>query len=333
MDKQKTITIKINGQERSNMHDKAEIESSPQKGNESTSAPKITAWNETAASKESADDHFDWVLPDPTAVDENNKKISSKPQDAKVKQKPFRLPAIKKMGNQPPFLTRILLNVALAVVVGLGFGLIILNTVTSKPQEGVQPNITPPSSEVPANSDTATGELAASSTFVVQGGVFSTKEAADRGVESLAGKGIHAQSVPSNGNYALLLATAPTLEDAKTVAAELESKGAEVFAKPYELPEKNLQNINAQESGVLTNAAELFTLLSAGISANSDSASKVETHLAQLETIAESSLENNEILALKAGLESGAKAFLANNHEGLQTANLSVIAVWQMIGE
>lgn len=337
MDKQKTITIKINGKDRS--YKQGEAKHDENKKEKGTDKLKVTAWNETAATQESTEDQFDWVLPDPI-VDEGNKgKKTSKSGNSKA----FRLPSINKSTNKNKsskssgMFPRIFLNVSLAIVVGLGFGLIILNTVTSKSEEGGRPTTTNPATETPSNSNDHTGtqsvELPVLSTFVVQGGVFTTKESAQTAIQSLEAKGIPAQEVTSNGSFAILLGTAGTLEEVKKIAADFKNKGAEVFPKPYDVPAASIAGVTKEESIVLTAAPELFQLLSAGNTSDGDAVNNVKAQLTELDKIDDSKISNKQVAAVKQHLETGANAFLGKQSSELQAETLAFLAAWQSLGK
>lgn len=337
MDKHKTITIKINGKERSHKDDKPNSDKQTQSSTQPESKPKIKAWNETAAAKEQAEDSFDWVLPEISEDDEKDFKVVTKSKE--TKQKGFRLPGLpqppnKNRRNSSPVFPRIALNVLLAVALGLGFGMIILNTVKPDTLETVVPANTSPATDKPAEGGSGTGaesvELPAISTYVVQGGVWSKEESADSIVKELAGKGIDAETVAINDQYYVLLAVAPSLEEAKVLSSELESKGAEVFSKPLELDGFSVDGLTKEESGVLTIAPELFANLSGGDYAN---ASSVEDQLAKLKKVDEAKIGNKEIIAAKKHLEQGATAFLAKDNDRVQKESLAFLASWQSLGK
>ncbi|MBY0099124.1 SPOR domain-containing protein [Mesobacillus maritimus] len=335
MDKHKTITIKINGKERPHKDEEPKSNKDTESTTQSEAKPKIKAWNETAAAKESADDSFDWVLPEVSKEDGNDFQVVSKPKD--TKQRGFRLPGLpqppnKKRGNSSGVFPRIALNILFAVVLGLGFGMIILNTVKPDAVETVVPATTAPAKDKPAEGGTGTEsvELPTLSTFVVQGGAFSTEESANTAGKELEGKGIDAQAVSVNGQFLLLLGMAGSLEDAKVVGAEFASKGAEVFSKPLEVGGFSVEGLTKEESSVLTIAPELFAILSGGDYANSKD---VEDQLAKLKKVDEAKINNKEIKAAKKNLEKGATAFLAKDNSGVQKESLAFLASWQSLGK
>ncbi|MGM0900238.1 MAG: SPOR domain-containing protein [Bacillota bacterium] len=335
MDKHKTITIKINGKERTHKDEKPKSEKQAQASTGSEAKPKIKAWNETAAAKESAEDSFDWVLPELSEEDEKDFKVV--PKSKENKQRGFRLPGLpqppnKNRRNSSPIFSRIALNVLLAVALGLGFGMIILNTVKPDTLETVVPANTAPATDKPVEGGTGleSVELPAISTYIVQGGVWSKEGSADSMVKELAGKGIDAETVAINDQYYVLLAVSPSLEEAKVLSSELESKGAEVFSKPLELGGFSVDGLTKEESGVLKIAPELFATLSGGDFSNT---AAVEGQLAKLKKLDEAKIGNKEIIAAKKHLEQGATAFLAKDNAGVQKESLAFLASWQSLGK
>lgn len=324
MDKQKPITIKINGKERTF----SQTDDETGKEEQNPQEIKVSAWNETAAGEESADDRFDWILPDPSYEDKSTK-LKKKALPEFKKKRGFRLPPMgktKHSGNFP----RIILNISLAVLVGVGFGLIILNTVTSAPSENEPASVAGTNETPPGDVAAVSEKLPPISTFIVQGGVFSAKAFAQEAKQSLAAKGIHGEAVANNGQFLLVLATAGSLEEAKTAAAALEQKGVEVFAKPLELPGTTIQGATTEETEVLAAVPELLQIFSA---VNSNDTSKVETKQAQLAKIDDSKLSNEQVIKIKSHLEKGAAAYLANNQQEAQKEALAILAAWQAVGQ
>ncbi|SEM33101.1 stage II sporulation protein B [Mesobacillus persicus] len=340
MDKHKMITIKINGKDRphKDVERKKEVkvikEDNQDKGAQVVPKTKIRAWNETAAAKEPVEDSFDWILPETvkdTEVTGNKSVLKPKP----AKQRGLRLPGLptntKKSRKHSPIIPGVALNIFLAVAVGLGFGMIILNIVKSDQVQTAEQSVTPPAEEKDqhATAGTQVAELPAISTFVVQGGVFSTKDSADTAAKGLGGQGIFAAAVPVDGKFALLLATAGSIEEAKAAGDELESKGAEVFAKPLELAGFSVAGLTTEESSVLKLAPELFANLSSG-NGNADT---ISAQLNQLKEIDEKKINNKEVLSAKKSLESAATAFQSSDKTTLEKANLAFLAAWQSLGK
>ncbi|KKK33060.1 hypothetical protein WQ57_24240 [Mesobacillus campisalis] len=339
MDKQRSITIKINGKDRPYKKDQADQDKNAKNHAEDVSKPKITSWNELAASKEPAEEVFEWILPEPSEKEEASQyPVSKAPK--KPKQTGVRLPAINKGGKFNGVLPRVVMTILVAVVLGVGFGLIVLNTVRSGPVQEASSVVKQPAqtAKPPAGASTASVELPAISAFVVQGGVWSTPESAEASVKDLEGKGFNAISVPSNGKYAVLLAAAGSLDEAKAIGSELQSRGAEVYSRAHEIPPGSIDNLSKEESEVLKLAPELFQTLVRS-TGDADAIKKAEDQLKLLQAAQENNINNKDILAVKKHLEQGASAFLAyqtskseNDRNKLQKENLAFLASWPSLG-
>lgn len=328
LDKHKTITIKINGEKRPH---KDENLKQDHQSTVSEAKPKIKAWNETAAAKEPIEDSFDWVLPE-NGSEEGAKdfQVVTKPKQ----QRGFRLPGLppnKNRRNSTRVFPRVAVNVLLAVVIGLGFGLMILKTINPDAVETVAPAVKEPAADQPAaGGGTESAELPAISTFVVQGGVYSSEQNATAAAKELVGNGVNAQAISVNGNFALLLGVTGSLEEAKAVGTELQGRVAEVFSKPLELEGFSVEGLTKEEISVLTIAPELFAVLSSGDQAKVDA---VEEQLAKLKAVDESKLKNKDVIAAKQSLEQGAIAFLDNNQNVVQKESLAFLGSWQALGK
>ncbi len=343
MDKQKTITIKINGKDRHQRNGEPGKEENVNREKQAIPGEKEMSWVETAASQEPAEDDFDWILPDPVNKDELKEyKITE------ISEKPKGIKQTAALKNRKPsgIFPRIALNIFLAILVGTSFGLMILNTVKEEPSNKVQPAQTSPvapASEAPADpgkKSTETIELPAISSHVVQGGVFSSEGAAEAAINALEGKGIHAQSISTNGQFAIYLATANTLEQAKAYGSDFKAKGADVFAKQLEIPGTKISEIGKEEGAILNAAPGLFHELTKIDSADADSIKAVESELEKLNKISDGKVKNKQVIALKANLESASAAFLSyqktkdeNKKDEVQKANLKVLAEWGKIAK
>lgn len=343
LDKQKTITIKINGKDRNQRTGQSDKEETVKQETQAATGEKELGWEQAAASQEPVEDDFDWILPDPINKEELKEyKITEIPE--KPKPKGVELSSLIKNRKPGGVLARIVLNIFLAILVGTSFGLMILKTVKEEPSEQVQPAQTAPAAAetplTPAEKTTGTAELPAISAFVVQGGVFSTEEAAQAAAKDLNDKGIHAQAISSNGQYALYLATADSLEQAKAYGGDLQSKGAEVFAKQFEIAGAKLNGVGKEESTVLAAAPVMVKQLIKIESGDAEAAATVEAELGKLNKISADKIKNKQVSSIKANLESAAAAFISyqktkdeNKKNDLQKANLAILADWGAIGK
>ncbi|MCM3669911.1 SPOR domain-containing protein [Mesobacillus maritimus] len=335
MDKQNTINIKINGKDRPLNEDKPKQDSKSQEQTETNSKPKIKAWDETAAAKDSTEDSFDWVLPENIGETKPGTKAKKEVQRGmRLPGLPKNMKTLKKSRQNVPMVQGVVLNILLAVVIGLGFGTIILKTVQSTPSDQVATEVVAPAPQKETGAAGTTGaesvEVSAISTFVVQGGAFSQQESANNVATELKGKGIEAAPVEVNGQFLLLLGTASSIEEAKALGEEYASKGADVFAKQLDLASFSVSNLSKEEREVLTIAPKLFASLSSG---DQSQAKSVEEQVAKLKAIDSKKLKNEQVVAAKKHLEQGASALLAKNNTELQKENIAFLSSWQSLGK
>ncbi|MGG3450856.1 SPOR domain-containing protein [Domibacillus aminovorans] len=110
-----------------------------------------------------------------------------------------------------------------ALITGTLFGVTMIRAVNVE-------EIKPPAavvSEVPVQ-ETKRVDVTVS---VIQGGLFSTKEAAKKGVENAKAKKITANYVSSEGQYMVLYGVFSSPDEAKSAAGLLEEQGTAVYVK------------------------------------------------------------------------------------------------------
>ncbi len=268
----KTITIKLNGKDRpfqENSDEKQEETWKPKEldKKEKHEETEFFASIQTAAGKE-ADDSFDWILPDETEDSEIKEfNIASPPKNPAYKGLSTLAKNFKRK-NKQGFLTSIFLAVFFAVLLGTSFGFIMLKLVfTDQAAETAAPAVsqTPaPSEQAAAGTETST--LEPITTYVVQGGVFSNKEAAKQIQEANAQKDASGQIIEMGGQTFLFLGVSDSIDHAKAIGADLKRKGIDVFAKKIAFEEKSVEGLNAEEKKLLEMAPALYQSLSAGAS-------------------------------------------------------------------
>lgn len=373
MDKQgKTITIKINGKDRPIQADKkVQVDKNKQKYRQEDSIenrqidhPKSNdyqikdnredrskvypleneaALNESAAAKEQTEESFDWILPDPVE-EEIVKEYKIAPKQAK-KQKKKSLgisvwnPKIKRNNR---LYTTIIMNVLFAVLIGTAFGVTFLKFLPAEPDTAA-PAVTQPKTgqaeEKPAGGKESL-ELKAIPTFIVQNGVFTTEAGAKERVDLLAGQGVTAELFSVNGQFAVYLGTAGSIEAAKQQAEALKAKGVEVFAKPFEITGGTAAGLTAAESEFLKQAPEIYTILLNGSAASAEEVKKVEDYKAMLSKIEDKSVGNKAVLKAKASMESASGAFTsyqktkdANQLAEVEKSLLAFLSAYHAIGK
>ncbi|MBU8879560.1 hypothetical protein BGM26_11240 [Bacillus sp. FJAT-29790] len=317
----RTITIKINGKHRSYQEIKELDKSQGKQEAERESIQETNVPNreidsfpsiETAAAQEALEDEsFDWILPEET-MESDAKEDTIAKQPKRTNKNPFgTISKNLKKNNQNSFLSSVLIAVFFAVLLGTSFGLIMLKLViTEKEIATEQPVITV---ENPGDKQSTGSEklmLQPLTAFVVQGGVFSTSEAAKQFQDETIPKGSSAQIIEMNGQAFLYLSVADSIEHAKEVGTQFKSKGIDVFAKPITFEEKSLNGLLPEEKKLLEAAPTIYETLAAGAAeatiGNSISdtiAASVEKQSAMLSGIESKLLKNDGIITLKGELD------------------------------
>lgn len=373
MDKQgKTITIKINGKDRpiqagkkiqSNDNRKKHKQDGPNENlqydqKKSSSYPindsrgdrsKVyplendAALKESAAAQEQTEESFDWILPDP--VDEEiikEYKIAPK-QAKKQKKKGIGISVWNTKSKRSNRLyTTIIMNVLFAVLLGTAFGVTFLKFLPSEP-DTASPAATQPkagqAAEKPAGGKESL-ELKSIQTFIVQNGIFTTEAAAKERVNLLAGQGVTAELFPVNGQFAVYLGAAGSIEAAKQQSEALKAKGVEVFAKPFEIAGGTAARLTAAESDFLQQAPEVYAILMNGPAAAPEEVEKAENYQNMLTKIEDKNVANKTVLKAKASMERAGAAFLsyqktkdANQLAEMEKSLLAFLSAYQTIGK
>jgi stage II sporulation protein B len=360
-EKGKTITIKINGKnhtfletarkenERLKMKDKSErlIEETVQNNKYDYSSVI-----EAAASKEAADEeNFDWILPDESSdIDMDVQEYNIAKQPKKQSQKGIgTISKNFKKNNRNGMLSSVFLTVFFAILLGTSFGLLLLKLVITENENPVdQPVIAEPAPE--KTEDTPAGgtesiTLDPLSTFIVQGGVFSNKGAAEQMMDGTIQLGAPAQVVEMNGQAFLYVSVADSIEHAKEIGAKLKSKGIEVFAKPITFEGKTLKDLQGEERKVMEAAGAIYQSLAAGTSEaasgqtiSASTLEEVEKQGSILKDISEDKLKHEGVIAIKTELDQAIEQLRAYKQTPelsiqtkLQQHLLSFLAVYQSL--
>ncbi|MFE8696881.1 stage II sporulation protein B [Cytobacillus sp. FJAT-53684] len=319
----KTVTIKINGKNHT-FKETESIESDrlAAKGNSEQSSehfPKEGAYFssiEAAASKETAeDDQFDWILPDESSasdVEVKEYQIAKQPRKTNKKGMGNFSNSLKK-NKKNGLLSRMFLTVFFAILLGTSFGLLLLKLVITENETATeQPVVAQPAPEETNNQPEGAETIALEplSTFVVQGGVFSSKEAAEQIKETAIQMGAPAEVVEINGQATLYLSVADNIEHAKEIGTQLKNKGLEVFAKPISFDGKSLDNLQGEEKQILEAAQAIYQSFTIGASEAASSMSisaptleNIEKQSEALNGIKGDSLKHEGVIALKGELD------------------------------
>ncbi|HYK74640.1 MAG TPA: SPOR domain-containing protein [Pseudoneobacillus sp.] len=302
MDKQnsnRTITIKINGNER-------QILDFPIKENiqndrvitETVESVEADTLSEVAAG-EAVEESFDWILPE-SSEDEIEEYIIAKQPKGKQKSS---LPTLKKQLKKQNIgpVKSIFTSVILAIIIGTSFGFLVLKLVISDAK--VEEPVTTITEETTTEKNdpvvtTQLLQLQPIDTFIIQGGVFSSVDSAKIEEQKLKQKGVPTQIIEDNGKAILVLGVADSIENAKAIASNLKASGIEVFAKPYTLPGKELQELTQVEATLLKDASTIYQQLSMLIAGGMVTSAIDENTLAQQKRFL-ASIDKQEIKSAK----------------------------------
>ncbi|KWW15910.1 hypothetical protein AS888_07645 [Peribacillus simplex] len=214
--KSKGVKIKINGEEKI-FTDKGRIES------------------EEAASEEQEqqDESFEWILPDETS---ENKMVLVPTPPKKKMPKLIGFGASSRKGPESRPLKTFLIAVICAVFFGSILGLIAVKTITR--EKAAVPSVeTPISTKAPVEDKKAAVKEKGTQlkTFLVQGGVFSSEDAARQVQKKILGKQVPAEIFKLEDSYYLFLGSAESLASSKELALFLKSYDVDVYWKEINL--------------------------------------------------------------------------------------------------
>ncbi|WLR56190.1 SPOR domain-containing protein [Mesobacillus subterraneus] len=368
MDKHgKTITIKINGKDRPVQADKKSKvngvvkkpkqeeklpydkgKSSSYQTNESQGESSRTyplenevAMNESAAAQEQSEESFDWILPDPVQEEVIKEYKIAPKQEKKPKKKGIGISVWKTKKNNRLYPT-IIMNVLFAVLLGTAFGVTFLKFLPSEPDTAA-PAVAQPKSgqtaEKPAGGEESI-ELTTIPTFVVQNGIFTTEAAAKERVSLLGGQGVTAELFPVNGQFAVYLGTAGSIEAAKQQAEALKAKGVEVFAKPFEITGGTAAGLTSGESEFLKQAPEIYSIMMKGSAAAPEEVKKAGNYQTMVSKVDDKSVKNQTVLKAKTSMERAGAAFIsyqkskdANQLAEMEKSLLAFLSAYQSLGK
>jgi hypothetical protein len=304
-DKDKTISIKINGEKTKFDEDLL-----------------VYDWklgeSEAAAGEEAKDDGFDWILPDEEEAKppQEYKKINYVTGSNK-----------KKKSFKNPFQNSVNLIMSLigAIVVGavLGFGTLKVITTTdgpAAPAATLQDSTT--TGKTGGQQSVSAVELKDFSISIVQGGVYSTKEQLNAMKDSLTEKGFSNASVEKDGQFFLFIGVSGDLETAKTLGASFKDKGVEVYAKDFVLGSKGI-NASKEEKTFLEKGNALYSAIaqvsSRGMVGGSPDDATIKTIQSGLKELEGIKVGQESISSMKTSLvEAGDMAAQMKNPEDAQ---------------
>ncbi|QED48793.1 SPOR domain-containing protein [Cytobacillus dafuensis] len=355
-DKERTITIKINGNQRSYEENKIPENKLNQEDLENDRLivdedQKVNfdyfSSNEAAATKETTDDdNFDWILPEDTFEQPDLVEYKIATQSKKSNKKGLSaFGSSLKKNNRNGLLTSVFITVFFAILLGTSFGIIMLKLVkTENTTETELPVIAEPAPEE-KEEGSETVFIKPLSTFVIQGGVFSTVESAKQVQEDYIQKGIPSQIIEMNEQAVLYLSVANSIEDAKELGQQLKGKDIEVFAKPVTFEEKSINGLLPEEKKFIEAAPFIFEIMTAGAteaavdnSISEETLNNIEKQAAILKAIKTDQFKDEGIISLKSELDlayAQLKAYSESNDSNvltkLQQHLLRVLSTFQSI--
>ncbi|MBM7660653.1 stage II sporulation protein B [Bacillus mesophilus] len=283
MDKPK-ILIKINGRERSfsetttdeqikiNPNSQQEVKQELEEQEPPSPIKEFElAEEEIAAANEERE--FEWILPEPQPFEDHPYDKLVKPDPVKKKSNPIigtlSFPSIQKKRNKSTFPFRTLfLAIFSALVIGTSFGMVVLHLFTedlAQPAfEMDQPTEAGGASEdeganknpdnAPTNMTAIT--LPALNVFLVQGGVFSTEDAATPIINGLKEDGFAGTVINQDGKYFLFMGIGISDLAGKAIKTPYETAGQDTYVKAFSIPE-----VTSEGDPAMVPAEELFNHL------------------------------------------------------------------------
>lgn len=249
------ITIKISGRERSY------VENMTKKDTEKAS-------DEVAATTESeVTDEFHWVLPNVEAEENKHTKIISiedfrTNQTTQKKKKPQKKRVSISLSKQA------ILAIILAIIIGIGFGMLILNAV-SKEMTIEDPKIEPVESDSLEDSQTNEKTQQKGSVpvyfqslplYIVQAGVFSTLDKAKEFASHISADGIPIAFIKKE-QFFLFIGVGLNEEIVKEMGSYYQNLGIETYSKQYVLEAKTITVKNKNLAEQLHSVKQLFEQL------------------------------------------------------------------------
>lgn len=316
-----TITIKLNGEQKAFKEEPREKGVIPHQQAEPPAIiepeyPEPEGLMETAAAQEVMDE-FDWIIPESSDMVIEEYEI---PADRKFSKKGAAKFASTK-SNHPATswfsFKSIVFSVVFAVLLGTAFGFLMLKLVNSQyPTTPASPgtansttseNSSSSGKAVSGKSGAVMADIQPVTAYVVQGGVFSTSDAAKGPADNLKGQGVPSVMVEMNGKDYLFMGVAESIDSARQLAGFYKGKGInDVYAKSLELAEKKLSGLTDTEKSFLESSLTIYQDLSkvtaSAICANTFPDGVLKNANEQLNRTAQKPLKNEKINAMKEDL-------------------------------
>ncbi|PLT30146.1 SPOR domain-containing protein [Peribacillus deserti] len=286
----------------------------------------VLSMDETAAASESAEESFDWILPDPAGSDDKTKSSLS-PYVVKTKKTKDtgKLKGFKKI----TFIPSMWISILLAVVVGTSLGFIVLKTVTG--QDMAEPGAVPastPSNSVPLKDESGGGtalgvsNAPALKAFVVQGGIYSKEKAAQSVRDSLSDTGVPVKITQLEDKYVLLLGVAESMEAAKSLAVYMKGQNIDSFWKEISFSGTSKKGLTSKEIQYLKDLTAVYQMLSektASSIIDTESSIKGEKLKSGIEKVEKhSAIENKNLAQMEKAIKEASSLYLSSTDTASQ---------------
>lgn len=318
--KGQTITIKLNGEDKKFREEPNDHKPKPM----SKPASKVVkiktdltdneVMKETAAAKDPIDDSFDWIIPESTDHDIEEFKMTSyqSPKKNIKKNSKISFLTFSKTKNRKT-IGAVFISAFFAILIGttIGFLMLKLVIIDSDEQSNHQPQSTIVEKETGGNENEPVKDVSASipelSTYIIQGGVFSSKEGAEETAKDIKSKGIPYSIVEMDGKHYLLLGVGDSLETAKVIVSKYKKDGVEdAFAKSLLIDKKNVSGMNETEQSFIESVPTIYqtiaTATTSGFSSNTISEKAFKEMTSKEEQLKKSSMENEKIKKIQSEL-------------------------------
>lgn len=353
MDKRKnnTIKIKLNNEPKPAVEklevNRQEVDLQNEDSQEVDRPPKIEteiladepSIEEAAAAIDAGEDAFDWILPESEPVEQGEFVITEASSSASIY--PKQSAGAKRKNGFPIKPAVFTIIFAIIVGVGLGAGMLKLvfvdkGTATVVQPEGKETTTTEQGGGTKAAASAI--QLPALSAFVIQEGIYSSKESAEIARKNLEEKGVPAAILDKDGQAMLLAGIAGSIESAKGIGEQLMEKGIAIYAKEISLPARQKQKVTDEEKQFLAITSVLFEKMSpsAGFAMEGKTGEQSGAVLKELDAIDAGKLTDPNIKALYSeltdaagNLETYEKTGNRQNAIAAQTHLLNFLAKYQ----
>ncbi|MGM7682428.1 hypothetical protein ACSVDA_09765 [Cytobacillus sp. Hm23] len=260
MDEQKEqISIKINGKEQNGVQRK--------KKNLSVGKKQV------ATTKDQGEEEFLWVLPDKQQNTIQHKDIVSI-EDLRHKghsdtsRRKLRFP---KINNKFPYSSKnFLVSILLAIVIGIGLGLLMLQLISDEqPKQALEENIpledsadfSGATNSNQPSSNTQIGIFEPLVVQVVQGGAFSQESTGHEYQQQLTSNGIPSILIKSADNYSLFIGLSSTEASVDSLSQLFTDRGLETYNKQFVIEGGTITTSSDEEKNYIGQSRQMYESL------------------------------------------------------------------------